>query len=162
MSALAHWWHGLAERERALLAIGGGAIAATLYWIVVVEPLAAREARLVGMLAAEHETQQWLAARRSPPGSGVSRPDRERLPDGASLLAVINDSATANAVLNDLSRVTPVGPRRVTLAFTQVPYANFMRWLLAVDTRYGATVDHIRLDRADAPGVVDVDLSLSF
>ncbi len=162
MNAFATWWTQRQARERALLALGAAAILATLYWLALVEPLTMREARLVKAIAAERDTQQWLAAQRPQSGAAESGIVRERLPDGASLLAAINESAAANEVAAQLTRVTPAGARGVTLRFSAVPYANFMRWLLAVDTRYGATVDLIRLDRADAPGVVDVDLSLSF
>lgn len=162
MSALAAWWAGLQARERALLVVGASAILATLYWLALIEPLSAREARLVKAVAAERDTQQWLAAQRPQLGGAAQSPARERLPDGASLLAAINESAAANEVAGQLTRVTPAGARSVTLGFSGVPYASFMRWLLAVDTRYGATVDRIRLERADAPGVVDVELSLSF
>jgi len=162
MSALANWWQGLQARERLLLLVGAGAIVATLYWLALVEPLAAREARLVKSIAAERETQQWLTAQRPRLGTMGADAGRERLPDGASLLAAINDSAAASGVAAQLTRVTPAGARGATLGFAGVPYASFMRWLLAVDTRYGANVDRIRLERADTPGVVNVELSLSF
>ncbi len=162
MSALASWWQGLQARERLLLIVGAGAIVATLYWLALAEALAAREARLLKAVTAERETQQWLAAQRSQLGAAGTDAGRERLPDGASLLAAINDSAAASGVAAQLTRVTPAGPRGATLGFAGVPYASFMRWLLTVDTRYGANVDRIRLERAGAPGIVNVELSLSF
>ena len=162
MSAVAQWWAQLQGRERTLLVLGAVAILATLYWLALVEPLSLQEARLVKAVAAERDTQQWLAAQRPQLGGAPAERARERLPNGTSLLAAINESAAANDVAAQLTRVTPAGARSVTLGFSAVPYASFMRWLLALDTRSGATVERIRLERAEAPGVVNVELSLSF
>lgn len=162
MSALAAWWDGLQSRERWLLGVGGAALGATLYFLAVLEPLALREARLEKAIAAERETRQWLSSQRPLLGQGNGSAARERLPDGASLLAAINESAAASEVSSQLTRVTPAGDRGATLGFSGVPYASFMRWLLAVDAQYGARVERIRMERADAAGVVNVELSLQF
>lgn len=162
MSALVAWWQGRQARERVLLAAGGAALLATLYFLLIVEPLAAREARLNKALAAEFETQAWLEAQRPQLAEVGATAPRERLPDGASLLAAINESAAASNVATQLTRVTPAGARGASLSFAEVPYATFMRWLLDLDARYGARIERIRLERAESPGIVNVDLSLAF
>lgn len=162
MSALVTWWQGRQARERVLLAAGGVALLATLYFLLIVEPLTAREARLNKAIAGEIETQAWLEAQRPRLTTADTSTPRERLPDGASLLAAINESAAASEVSAQLTRVTPAGARGASLSFSEVPYATFMRWLLDLDARYGARVERIRLERAEAPGIVNVDLSLAF
>lgn len=162
MSAVSQWWQDLQARERVLVLAGIGAVLATLYWLALVEPLTARATRLEKSVAAERETQAWLAAQRPHIAAAPSTVPRERLPDGASLLAAVNDSAAASGVATHLTRITPAGPRGATLSFSGVPYADFMRWLLGIDARYGANVERIRVERADTPGIVNVELALAF
>jgi general secretion pathway protein M len=163
VSALLERWHGLQARERILLLVCAAAVLATLYVVGVLEPLGAREKRLGRALLAETELQAWLEAQRAvvTPAAGFGAA-RERLPDGASLLAAINASAGENGIAAQLTRVTPTGGRGLSLNFSAVPYAAFMRWLLLLDERYGADVERIRMDQGKDPGVVDVELSLMF
>jgi len=162
MSAFAVWWQGLQTRERGLLLIGGLAVLVTLYFLAVIEPLATREARLRKALAAERDTQGWLEQQRPLLGAAPQAAARERLPDGASLLAAINDSAAASGVAAQLTRVTPAAERGANLSFEAVPYANFMRWLLALEARYGAAVERVRLEQSPQAGAVNVELSILF
>lgn len=162
MNAWLAWWQGRPARERVLLGVGGAALVATLYFLLILEPLSAREARLAKGIAAEQDTQAWLRAQQPQLAAVGQSGPRERLPDGASLLAAINESAAASAIAAQLNRVTPAGPRGATLSFSAVPYASFMRWLLDIDARYGASVERIRLERAEVPGIVNVELSLQF
>jgi general secretion pathway protein M len=162
MSALAGWWQGLQTRERWLLGIGGFAVLATVYFLLVLEPLAAREQRLAKALAAEHETQAWLAQQRPLVGQAPIAAARERLPDGASLLAAINGSAGESGVAAQLKRVTPAAERGANLSFEAVPYANFMRWLLALEAQYGASVERVRIEQSPQAGAVNVELSVVF
>ncbi len=162
MSALSEWWNGLQARERALLVVCGVAVALTLYFVAVIEPLTAREARLRKSLAAEVELQHWLEEQRPRAQRAPVSPARERLPEGASLLAAINASASDSGVVGQLTRVTPTTARGASLNFTAVPYASFMRWLLALDERHGVTVERIQMAQGEAPGSVDVEMSLLF
>lgn len=163
MSALLERWHGLQARERALLLVCAAAVLATVYLVGVIEPFTAREQRLGRALLAETELQAWLEAQRATAtaGTGVTAA-RQRLPDGASLLAAINTSAGESGIAAQLTRVTPTGGRGASLNFSAVPYGAFMRWLLVLDERYGATVERIRMDQVTEPGQVDVELSLVF
>jgi len=164
VSALLERWHALQARERLLVLVCAAAVLATLYVVGVLEPLDAREQRLGRALLAETELQAWLEAQRAvvAPAAGGGAAPRERLPDGASLLAAVNASAGENGIAAQLTRVTPTGARGLGLNFSAVSYADFMRWLLLLDERYGANVERIRMDQGKEPGLVDVELSLLF
>lgn len=163
MSALLGRWHGLQARERILVLACAVAVLATLYFVGVLEPLGEREKRLGRALLAETELQAWLETQRAvvAPAAGGG-PARERLPDGASLLAAVNTSAGEHGIAVHLTRVTPTGGRGLSLNFSAVPYAAFMRWLLLLDERHGANVERIRMDQGKEAGLVDVELSLMF
>lgn len=162
MKALTGWWQARDPRERALLAVCAVAVLSTAWFLGVLEPLQAREARLARALAAEVELHEWLEQQRPRVQSGAARAPRERLPDGASLLATLNASAAASGIAGKLTRVTPTTARGVSLDFEAVAYADFMRWLIDLEARHGASVQRIALEQAADPGTVDVDLALEF
>jgi type II secretory pathway component PulM len=162
MRELQRWWREREPRERVLLAACGLSVLLAAYFLAVLEPLQARSARLAKSLDAELELRLWLEQQRPRVGAGAPVTARERLPDGASLLAAINTSAAASGIAGQLTRVTPTTARGASLDFEAVPYAEFMRWLLAIDARHGARVERISLQQAEAPGTVDVDLVVEF
>ncbi len=162
MGEVRPWWREREPRERMLLAVCGAVVLLAAYFLAVVEPLHARAARLGKSLAAELELQQWLEQQRPRVAAGAPATARERLPDGASLLAAINTSAAASGIAAQLTRVTPTTARGASLYFGAVPYAEFMRWLVALDARYGTRVERISMQQGEAPGTVDVELAVEF
>jgi general secretion pathway protein M len=162
MSDVIAWWRARESRERVLLTLCGVALVATLWFVFMLEPMQQRATRLARALEAERELHAWLEEQRPRAQAAVARPVPERLPDGASLLATINTSAAESGVAGNLSRVTPTTARGASLNFSGVPYADFMRWLLALDARYGARVERIRMEQAEAAGSVNVELAVEF
>jgi len=162
MRELQAWWLAREPRERVLLAVCGAVVLIAAYFLAVLEPLHARSTRLAKALAAEVELHQWLVQQRPRVEAGVPRAAQERLPDGGSLLAAINASAATSGIADQLTRVTPTTARGASLDFASVRYAEFMRWLLALDARHGARVERISLREAEAPGTVDVSLVVEF
>jgi type II secretory pathway component PulM len=162
MNPVTAWWQGREPRERVMLALCGAALLLTGWFLLVLEPLQARETRLTSALAAELELHDWLERQRPRVQAGAVRAVPERLPDGASLLATINASAAESGIAGSLSRVTPTTARGASLNFAAVPYADFMRWLLALDARYGARVERIRMEQGETAGSVNVELAVEF
>lgn len=162
MNAVSAWWQGREPRERVLVAACGAALLVTGWFLLVLEPLQAREARLTSALVAEIEMRDWLERQRPRVQAGATQSAPERLADGASLLATINTSAAESGIAGSLSRVTPTTARGASLNFAAVPYADFMRWLLVLDERYGARVERIRMEQAEAAGSVNVELAVEF
>jgi general secretion pathway protein M len=161
MKDLQAWWRGLVARERMMVLAGLVSMAACLYYLLVLEPLDERIERLEKSLRAEADTLQWLESQRPLIAArGGTRAVASN--DGRSILAVINDAASTHGVAIGLKRVTPVNERSVTLGFEDVAYAGFMQWLVEMVEQRGATVERIRMERREYPGVVTVEISLLF
>jgi general secretion pathway protein M len=161
MKALQGWWRGLVQREKLLVLLGGGALLACLYYLLVLEPLTQRVERLAKSVRAESETLTWLEAQRAvaqgPGGAATPVVD-----DGRSLLAIINDAASAHGIAAGLKRVTPLSERNLTLGFEDVAYAGVMQWLQEMVAQRGARIERLNMERRDKPGIVTTEMTLTF
>lgn len=161
MNTLRSWWHGLADRERVLVGVGATILLGCLYFLLVLDPLDQRVERLEKSLRAELATRAWLESQRS-----VALATTQVAPasanDGRSVLAVINDAASAHGVATGLKRVTPVNEKSYILGFEEVSYQGLMQSLVEMVEQRGATVERIRMERRDLAGIVSAEASLQF
>ncbi len=159
MNGLAGWWADLAARERGLVLAGGAVLLASSVFLGVLEPLNEHNQQREKALLAQRANLRWLEDQRPlvAAGRGVAPlgPDA-----GRSILAVLNEAASVQGVAAQLKRVTPTSEQQVMLSFEEVPYANFMRWLLTLESQRGARVERIHLERTTLPGQINVELTL--
>ena len=160
MSALTLWWRGLASRERLVLMLGGAALLAVLYGVLLLEPLQQRVESLAKSLRAEQATQAWLEAQRAVVASYAQT--AAPVDDGRSVLAVMNEAASAAGVAGQLKRITPLDESQIIAGFEDVPYSGFMRWLQTLTVERGARVLRLRVERRPEPGLVSVEMTLAF
>ena len=161
MKALQGWWRGLVQREKLLVLLGGGALLACLYYLLVLEPLAQRVERLEKSVRAENETLSWLEAQRAV-AQGQGGATAPAVDDGRSLLAIINDAASAHGIAAGLKRVTPLSERNLTLGFEDVAYEGVMQWLQEMVAQRGARIERLNMERRDKPGIVTTEMTLTF
>lgn len=143
-----------------MLAAGAAILLATLYYLLLVEPLQQRAAMLGKTLRAEQDTRAFLEAQREAVARYAQAPVVNR--DGRSVLSLINEAAATAGVDSQLKRITPVDESQVIAGFEAVPYAGFMRWLQTLVTVHGATVDRLRVERRPEAGQVSAELTLRF
>ncbi len=161
MKALQEWWRGLVQREKLLVLLGGGALLACLYYLLVLEPLTQRVERLEKSVRAESETLIWLEAQRAV-AQGQGGAATPAVDDGRSLLAIINDAASAHGIAAGLKRVTPLSERNLTVGFEDVAYAGVMQWLQEMVAQRGARIERLSMERRDKPGIVTTEMTLTF
>lgn len=151
------WWASLADRERRVLAAGGGALALIVAYTAVWEPLAGarheREAELRAARALAVQLEQ-LAVAGPRPGVGAAAGA------GQSLLAIVEQSRKASALDKPPSRLQPEGDDSVRIWLDDVPFDALVRWLGDLHTRYGVRVDSADIDRESGPGLVNARLTL--
>ena len=159
MNGLAGWWADLAVRERGLVLAGAAVLLASSVFLGVLEPLSEHNQQREKALLAQSANLRWLEDQRPlvAAGRGITPvgPDA-----GRSILAVLNEAASAEGVAAQLKRVTPVSEQQVMLSFEDVPYANFMRWLRTLERQRGARVERIHLAKTALPGQINVELTL--
>lgn len=157
LAPLRERWQTLPARDQHALAVLTLALAATLFWLLVVTPARhyAQEAREelttartdLGWMQAHAAQARQLAGQ----GSG-------HLEAGQSLLSAVNASAQ-QAGLN-LQRFEPDGDRRVQVTLENAVFTDVMRWIVDLQRRYGLQVEHFNADMQAQPGIVNIRLTL--
>jgi general secretion pathway protein M len=151
----------LAPRERVLVLLAAAAVAMTLFFLLVWEPLAQAHQRRADALQAARALAERLEvigaevqrSRRS--GGGAQAPDL-----GTSLLAAVDLSARAGTLSKPPSRIQPEGEREVRVWLEAVSFDSLLRWIGELETRYGIQVQTADIERAERPGLVDARLTL--
>lgn len=154
------WWQTRSVSERRMLGVGMLVIGATLYYLLLLEPLLLARERVETRVAAERALGLELAALTAEAAKLRRRGDTRRAFDAAgSLLAVVNVSAARAGTQRTTRRMTPLGASGVTLFLDDVAFADLAAWLVALDVEYGVEVERAALDSV-RPGVVDAQLTL--
>lgn len=151
------WWNGLQARERQLLLIGAGMLAALAYWLLLWQPLvAARErsrAAVTTLQQATTEASAQVSAILASRKLAAPRPVR-------SLFALIDSSAREAGLMSAQTRIEPLGEDRVRVSMDGVSFDQLAAWLEGLDRTEGVDISEWSVDRALVPGVVNASMTL--
>ncbi len=153
------WWTGLQPRERSILLAGAVVLACLVLWMAIWEPIANERARLRAEVTALATDLAWMeqvsdqvrrraAAQRDVPGA---------TPAGGSVLTLVEVSATAAGIRQQIERVQPEG-QGARLWFDQVGFDQLIRWLGELESRHGLQVTQLAVDVAADGGMVSARL----
>lgn len=147
----------LAPRERVMVLCGGGAVVLTLLYLLIWEPLVLTHERRAQSLeqARALATRIEQAAALAQTGTGRSVADRS-----LSLLAAIDQTSRSPTLGKAPTRVQPEGDREVKIWLDDVAFANLLRWLQDLETRYGISASSAEIERGSAGGLVSARLTL--
>lgn len=149
----------LQPRERVIVLAGAAVLAVLVLYLAVWEPLVNAHRRNAEALDASRalatriETAASLAQ-----GQSAGAVDRR-----AALLSVVDQTSRGSTLGKAPTRVQPEGSgeREVKVWFEDVPFANCLRWLGELQTRYAIQVSSAEIDQGSAPGLVNVRFTLS-
>lgn len=151
------WWNGLQARERQLLLIGAGMLAALAYWMLLWQPLvAARErsrAAVTTLQQATTEASAQVSAILASRKLAAPRPVR-------SLFALIDSSAREAGLMSAQTRIEPLGEDRVRVSMDGVSFDQLAAWLEGLDRTEGVDINEWSVDRALVSGVVNASMTL--
>lgn len=151
-------WAALADRERRVVALGAAALALTLAYLLVWEPVvgarAAREAQLAEQRAIAVLLETLAVEAQRGRGGAVT------LGASQSLLAVVDQSRKTSGITKPPSRLQPEGDTAVRIWLDDVPFDALLRWLNDLQTRYGVRVDTADIERESGAGLVNARLTL--
>lgn len=155
------WLEQRTQSERRLLMLAGLVVAGALYFLLVLEPLNAANARLRTQIGAAGDLDQRLAAMTQElAGLHGGGGPRKSFPPDAALLSVITTSAYAEGLQEYTRKMAPLGPHVVSLMLEDVPFAALAGWLVKLDRDQGIEVERVAVSAAKHPGLVDAQLSL--
>lgn len=147
----------LAPRERVMVMTGATVFAVTLLYLLIWEPLAtAHRQREEGLQRARMLSVRIEQAAAQVTAGGAGRSiDRNQ-----SLVSAVDQTSRSPILGKTPSRLQPEGDREVKIWFEDVPFANLLRWLQDLETRYGITASSAEVERGTAPGLVSARLTL--
>lgn len=135
-----------------MVSVAVAAVALTLLWLVVVEPLQQRRAMLKAGVPAQRSLLAWMQAQDLQDGATGG--------DAGSLFAVVDRSARTTRFADGVQRLQPDGEDNVRIWLEAVPYADLVRWLAALETDRNITPLAISLERSEDSGQVNARITL--
>lgn len=146
LDAASAWYAGRSQREQVLLAGLGVLLIGAALWLLVLRPLLDARANAIGRIAAyEGVIVRVKTAGPLRPGvAGLSGPLQTAIPAQAATFGIVPAS------------VTPDG-EAATVAVTNARYDSVIPWLAGLEGS-GATLSSVRIERAGAPGAVNVSV----
>ena len=156
------WWNGLAPREQRMVLFGGIALVIMAFYFGIWEPVQTQKENLEKAIAEQRAVRDWIqqAAIEVDALRGRSRTGSRAASGGRSLLAVVDQTAKQGKLGPALRRVEPEGTAAVRVWLDQASFDDTVRWLAGLQRDHGIFVSTITVDRQDAPGMVNVRLSL--
>ena len=155
------WWQNLESRDRQILLVGGVLLIIILLYVMVWEPLDKSVRELDRGVDARRVTLQWMneAATEIKSLQAGAQPVGEGL-GGRSLLSVVDQAARQAGLGPSLKRVEPEDKDKVRVWMEKVPFDKLVTWTGGLTRQYGVTVNSIRIERLDDPGLVNARVTL--
>jgi general secretion pathway protein M len=141
--------------------LGGGALLVILLlWALVWHPVSQGRAELAQRVDDQERLLSWMRAASSDVRQG--RAQTMMSTDGAtvSLLTLVDESLRAHELGDAVRRVEPDGDNVVRLWLDGARFDDLMAWFTTLDGGYGAVVNELSAQTTDAPGIVNVTLTL--
>ncbi len=147
----------LAPRERVMVSIGVAAVLLTALYLLAWQPLVkAHEQRAQALDRARAVATRIEQAGAQQRAQGATR----NVDRNTSLLGAVDQTSRSPLLGKVPSRVQPEGDREVKVWIDNVPFANLLRWLREMETRYGIRAGSAEIERGATAGVVNARVSL--
>ncbi len=151
---VSEWYDGLQPREQTVVRVGGLAAAALVVLSVVLQ-LHAVVNRAEKRLAAKRDDVAFITSvlpelRAAPVPQGA----------GSSLVTVIDRTTRDQGLSGNLRGADPSGIGGVRVRLEGAAFDTLLTWLLRLEREYGLRVQSATLEKTDAPGRVNANLSL--
>lgn len=158
---LRQYLHGLEQRERHMVLVGAGAIAITLLYLLLIEPLLLYRDELETRVERQRDTVAWMQGTVGQlAGERSTAPANGRV-DTGSLLTLVDTSARNAALGRVMQRVQQDGDAAVRVRFENAGFDALLLWLGELQQGYGVSIDDITVERAEETGRVDASITLS-
>ena len=157
---MSQFWINLQPRERLVLVAGTAIVLLLLVYLLIWGPINSEVTRLEKSVAEQQQLLVWM-------DSAAKEVERLRKSQsvatgrsGQSLLAVVDRTAKAQGLGQQLKRVQPDGERRVRIWLEDVSFDMLVKWLTQLSAKQALHPEGVVIDRADNPGVVNARLVL--
>ena len=154
LGQLEEWYAALAPREQ-LIVRAGSIVAALLLLLVIVLQLHGAVNRLEKRVATKHADVAYITSV-LPELRGAPAPQG----GGQSLVTVIDRTTRDAGLSSNLRGADPSGIGGVRVRLEGASFDVLVPWLLRIQREYALRVQSATLEKADAPGRVNANLTL--
>lgn len=152
MNAITQWWNERAQREQWILMAAGALILLAIIIKLVVTPILDQRHQLDQQISIASEQLAWMRAASDKIQSQA--PAQTRSGNRSPQSTLTNLGRRFNL---SISRLEPVGDRRLEAWINEAPYTQALRLLEAAQNE-GLQILAVDLKQADEPGVVQMRL----
>jgi len=159
MKQIRQWLDGLAPRERNLVYAAAALLGIAVVYFAVVLPVTSaarhREARIVQKtsdLAWMQQVAPQVVAAAAAGGAVAS---------DESLVVLVDRTARESGIGSSIRDQTPAGQNGLQLRLEGAPFDLLMAWLANLQQQHGVRVDGAIIGAANAPGLVNANLTLA-
>jgi general secretion pathway protein M len=158
LNPLRDQWSKLAPGERRLVTAGGAVLGVVVLYALLWLPVQKELARLRVSVPEERTQLERMRAQ-----AASIKPLRARsgsAPAAGTLLAVVEQSATARGLRGSITRMEADGSAGVQLTLDAVSFNSLLSWLSDLQDSHTLLVDTASMDAHTAPGTVNAKLKL--
>lgn len=154
------WYANLQPRERMMVIAGGIALGLMLFYAAVWDPLTSGARAKAEAVIEQQKVLQWMK-QSAEDVKRLSPTAAAQLPQGQSLLGVVDQTAKSSGLAAALKRVKPEGENKVSVWMEGAAFDDMVRWMENLKRTYGVEVDNITVDRKNEPGKVDARIEFA-
>lgn len=158
--SLKNWFDGLEPRERWMVSLCGVVVAATLLYVLVVDPYLAHRQQLTEQVAQKRELLAWMQDAKAEIRALESQGRETSAGSGESLFSVVDRTAKEAGLGNSLRQITPDGDSAVRVRLDTARFDYMLQWLGRLEQAHGVSVTRVTFDRTSEPGRVNVSMTL--
>lgn len=159
MKQIRQWLDGLAPRERNLVYVAAAFLGIAIIYFAVVLPVTSaarhREARIV------QKTSDLAWMRQVAPQVMAAAAAGNGMASDESLVVLVDRTARESGIGSSIRDQTPAGQNGLQLRLEGAPFDLLMAWLANLQQQYGVRVDGAIIGAANAPGLVNANLTLA-
>ena len=162
LQALQDWYHGLQQRERQLVLAATVVIAATLFYLIIWEPIHKSVAEQTQKYQSQAGILEWMqnAANEVRLLKATSSSNRRKASSNQAVTLLVEQSATLAGIKPYLSKLESTSDKGARVTIDAASFDQLLLWLSTLQTQYGISVTSANLDRDDKPGAVNARMTL--
>ena len=162
MDTFKNWFNSLQDRERHIVSLGGVIVVMLLLYMLIWSPLSNTVSYYKNRVKSQSQllryAQHAKALIQRYQSSGISVSTKT---DASGLLAVVEQSLSAQTLSQYLKQVQQPAHNQIALTFDNVPFDKLMQWLQTLTTTHDVSVKQLSATRLPMIGAAHVQIILS-
>lgn len=156
-----NWYHGLQQRERQLVLAASVVIAATMFYLIIWEPIHKSIAEQTQKYQSQVGILQWMQnAANEVKILKASGSANRKVSSTQAVTLLVEKSAASAGIKPYLSRLESTSNKGARVTIDAASFDQLLLWLNTLQTQYGISVTSANLDRNDKPGAVNARMTL--